>query len=202
MRSASTTRRSCALLQAHPDQGIEARLEDAVRRREDARHDAASRHRRRQDGRSRRRARARRSRRARARELAEERPQGSPGLRRRPRRPLSSPKTSSISRPARSSPKPATSSTPKLLAELKEQKVKEFPILDIDHVNVGAFIRNTLNIDKNANQRGSADGHLPGHAPGRAADDRSRDEPVPRPVLRSRALRSLGRRPREDEHAP
>ena len=40
----------------------------------------------------------------------------------------------------------------KLLAELKDEKVKEFPILDIDHVNVGAFIRNTLNVDKNANQ--------------------------------------------------
>ncbi len=39
----------------------------------------------------------------------------------------------------------------KLLAELKDQKVKEFHLLDIDHVNVGAFIRNTLNIDKNAN---------------------------------------------------
>ncbi len=32
-------------------------------------------------------------------------------------------------------------------------KVKEFHILDIDYVNVGAFIRNTLNIDKNANQQ-------------------------------------------------
>jgi len=40
----------------------------------------------------------------------------------------------------------------KLLAELKDKGVREFPILDIDHVNVGAFIRNTLNIDKNANQ--------------------------------------------------
>ncbi|KWT71952.1 DNA-directed RNA polymerase subunit beta [Hyphomicrobium sulfonivorans] len=39
-----------------------------------------------------------------------------------------------------------------LLAELKDQKVKEFPILDIDHVNVGPFVRNTLSIDKNANQ--------------------------------------------------
>ncbi len=39
-----------------------------------------------------------------------------------------------------------------MLAELREQKVKEIPILDIDHVNVGPFIRNTLNIDKNANQ--------------------------------------------------
>ncbi|MFV0366859.1 MAG: DNA-directed RNA polymerase subunit beta, partial [Hyphomicrobiaceae bacterium] len=40
---------------------------------------------------------------------------------------------------------------PKLLAELKDQKIKEFPILDIDHVNIGPFIRNTLNVDKNAN---------------------------------------------------
>jgi DNA-directed RNA polymerase subunit beta len=41
----------------------------------------------------------------------------------------------------------------KLLAELKDQKVKEFHILDIDHVNVGPFIRNTLNIDKNSNHQ-------------------------------------------------
>ena len=39
-----------------------------------------------------------------------------------------------------------------LLAEIKDQKIKEFPILDIDHITVGAFIRNTLNIDKNANR--------------------------------------------------
>jgi DNA-directed RNA polymerase subunit beta len=38
-----------------------------------------------------------------------------------------------------------------LLAEFKDQKIKEFPILDIDHIAIGAFIRNTLNIDKNAN---------------------------------------------------
>ena len=40
----------------------------------------------------------------------------------------------------------------KLLAALREAKVKEFPILDIDHVTVGAYIRNTLNVDKNANR--------------------------------------------------
>jgi DNA-directed RNA polymerase subunit beta len=40
----------------------------------------------------------------------------------------------------------------KLLAELKDKEIKEFQILDIDHVSVGAFIRNTLNIDKNANR--------------------------------------------------
>ncbi|MEL7089624.1 MAG: DNA-directed RNA polymerase subunit beta, partial [Planctomycetota bacterium] len=38
-----------------------------------------------------------------------------------------------------------------LLAELKDHKVKAFSILDIDHVQIGAFIRNTLAIDKNAN---------------------------------------------------
>ncbi len=38
-----------------------------------------------------------------------------------------------------------------MLAEFKDQKIKDFPILDIDHVNIGAFIRNTLNVDKNAN---------------------------------------------------
>jgi DNA-directed RNA polymerase subunit beta len=40
----------------------------------------------------------------------------------------------------------------KLLESLKEAKIKEFPILDIDHVTIGAFIRNTLHLDKNANQ--------------------------------------------------
>ena len=39
----------------------------------------------------------------------------------------------------------------KLLATLKELGLKEIPILDIDHVNVGAFIRNTLHVDKNSN---------------------------------------------------
>jgi DNA-directed RNA polymerase subunit beta len=39
----------------------------------------------------------------------------------------------------------------KLLETLHAAKIKEFPILDIDHVTVGAFIRNTLNIDKNSN---------------------------------------------------
>ncbi len=39
----------------------------------------------------------------------------------------------------------------KLLESFKEAKIKEFPILDIDHVTIGAFIRNTLHIDKNAN---------------------------------------------------
>src|SRR5512138_1486030 len=39
--------------------------------------------------------------------------------------------------------------TEKLLKALNEQGYKELPMLDIDHVNVGAYIRNTLNADKN-----------------------------------------------------
>ncbi|MEO1609650.1 MAG: DNA-directed RNA polymerase subunit beta [Pseudomonadota bacterium] len=39
-----------------------------------------------------------------------------------------------------------------LLAELKDQDVEQFDILDIDHVQVGAFIRNTLKLDKASNR--------------------------------------------------
>src|ERR1700750_3425973 len=39
--------------------------------------------------------------------------------------------------------------TEKNLKALNEQGYKELPLLDIDHVNVGAYIRNTLNVDKN-----------------------------------------------------
>src|ERR1700746_3061245 len=39
--------------------------------------------------------------------------------------------------------------TEKSLKLINEAGYKEIPILDIDHVNVGAYIRNTLNVDKN-----------------------------------------------------
>src|SRR5580693_7497470 len=39
--------------------------------------------------------------------------------------------------------------TEKNLAVLNEAGYKEIPVLDIDHVNVGAYIRNTLSVDKN-----------------------------------------------------
>lgn len=39
--------------------------------------------------------------------------------------------------------------TDKLMKALNEQGYKELPLLDIDHVNVGAYIRNTLSADKN-----------------------------------------------------
>ncbi len=39
--------------------------------------------------------------------------------------------------------------TEKNLKALIEEGYKELPLLDIDHVNVGAYIRNTLSVDKN-----------------------------------------------------
>src|SRR5215218_1230103 len=39
--------------------------------------------------------------------------------------------------------------TEKLLEQINELGIKELPILDIDHINVGAYIRNTLTVDKN-----------------------------------------------------
>ena len=60
-----------------------------------------------------------------------------------------SPRTSSIPRPARSTPKPARRSPRRRSRLLNEAGYKELPLLNIDHVNVGAYIRNTLTIDKN-----------------------------------------------------
>ncbi|MGD9805562.1 MAG: DNA-directed RNA polymerase subunit beta [Hyphomicrobiaceae bacterium] len=40
----------------------------------------------------------------------------------------------------------------KLIAVLEEAGVESFPILDIDHVTIGGYIRNTLAIDKNSNR--------------------------------------------------
>ena len=42
--------------------------------------------------------------------------------------------------------------TEKSLAQLLETGFKELPILDIDHVNIGAYIRNTLKVDKNSSR--------------------------------------------------
>jgi DNA-directed RNA polymerase subunit beta len=39
--------------------------------------------------------------------------------------------------------------TEKLLERINELGFKELPILDIDHINIGAYIRNTLAVDKN-----------------------------------------------------
>ena len=42
--------------------------------------------------------------------------------------------------------------TEETIERFREVGLKDIPILDIDHVNIGAFIRNTLNVDKNSDQ--------------------------------------------------
>ncbi|HEY1885367.1 MAG TPA: DNA-directed RNA polymerase subunit beta, partial [Roseiarcus sp.] len=42
--------------------------------------------------------------------------------------------------------------TEKSLAQLLEVGFTELPVLDIDHVNIGAYIRNTLKVDKNSSR--------------------------------------------------
>ncbi|MGI9386297.1 MAG: DNA-directed RNA polymerase subunit beta, partial [Methyloligellaceae bacterium] len=41
--------------------------------------------------------------------------------------------------------------TEELMTKLREVGLKAIPVLDIDHVTIGAFIRNTLAVDKNTN---------------------------------------------------
>jgi DNA-directed RNA polymerase subunit beta len=43
----------------------------------------------------------------------------------------------------------------KLLKSLEDVGVTELPVLDIDHVNVGPYIRNTLAVDKNSSREGA-----------------------------------------------
>ncbi|HEV7872707.1 MAG TPA: DNA-directed RNA polymerase subunit beta, partial [Enterovirga sp.] len=45
--------------------------------------------------------------------------------------------------------------TDKLLKTLTELGLDEIPVLDIDHVNVGPYIRNTLTVDKNSAREGA-----------------------------------------------
>ena len=42
--------------------------------------------------------------------------------------------------------------TEDLITNLRSLSYKKIPILDIDHINIGAFLRNTLAADKNSNQ--------------------------------------------------
>ncbi len=39
-----------------------------------------------------------------------------------------------------------------LIGVIRKAGLKEFPVLDIDHVNTGGYIRNTLQVDKNSNR--------------------------------------------------
>ena len=92
--------------------------------------------------------------------------------------------------------------TEKLLKGLNEQGYKELPLLDIDHVNVGAYIRNTLNADKNMTREDALFDIYRVMRPGEPPTIDFGPEHVPVAVLRQRALRPVRGRPRQDEHAP
>ena len=92
--------------------------------------------------------------------------------------------------------------TEKLLKALNEQGYKELPVLDIDHVNVGAYIRNTLHADKNMTREDALFDIYRVMRPGEPPTLELRADHVPVAVLRLRALRPLRGRPRQDEHAP
>ena len=91
--------------------------------------------------------------------------------------------------------------TEKNLKVLIEEGYKELPLLDIDHVNVGAYIRNTLAVDKNMTREDALFDIYRVMRPGEPPTRRHRAVDVQLAVLRLRALRPLGGRPRQDEHA-
>ena len=61
-------------------------------------------------------------------------------------------KTCSTRKPAKSSPKPATKSPPSRWRPWSSLGFDELPMLDIDHINIGPYIRNTLAVDKNSSR--------------------------------------------------
>ena len=87
------------------------------------------------------------------------------------------------------------------LKSLIELGYKELPLLNIDHVNVGAYIRNTLAVDKNMTREDALFDIYRVMRPGEPPTHRHRADDVPFAVLRFGALRPLRGRPREDEHA-
>ena len=90
--------------------------------------------------------------------------------------------------PARSMPRAGDEIDEKLLTKLVEAGFDTLPILDIDHVTVGPYLRNTLAVDKNETREDALFEHLPRHASGRTADRRDGRGDVPVAVLRFRAL--------------
>jgi DNA-directed RNA polymerase subunit beta len=87
------------------------------------------------------------------------------------------------------------------LKVLLDNGVTEVPTLDIDNITVGAYIRTTMAVDKNYNRDQALMDIYRVMRPGEPPTSRRRGD-VQLAVLRPRALRPLGRRPREDEHAP
>ena len=88
------------------------------------------------------------------------------------------------------------------LKVLLDNGITEIPTLDVDNITVGAYIRNTMAADKNMNRDQALMDIYRVMRPGEPPTVEAADVHVPLAVLRPRALRPLGRRPGQDEHAP
>jgi DNA-directed RNA polymerase subunit beta len=86
---------------------------------------------------------------AQAKKLAGEGPEGAALSRRRTGRHAISPRSRQHPKTGEIYAEAGEEITEKLLKVLERAGYKELPMLDIDHVNVGAYIRNTLRVDKN-----------------------------------------------------
>ena len=85
---------------------------------------------------------------------------------------------------------------------LIDNGIDEIPTLDIDNITVGPYIRNTMAADKNMNREQALLDIYRVMRPGEPPTLEAGESLFNSPVLRQRALRPVGRRPREDEHAP
>ncbi len=89
----------------------------------------------------------------------------------------------------------------KNLKVLIEAGYKELPLLDIDHVNVGAYIRNTLIVDKNMTREDALFDIYRVMRPGEPPTVDTAEAMFRSLFFDCRALRPVRRRPRQDEHA-
>ena len=92
--------------------------------------------------------------------------------------------------------------TEKSLALLLETGFSELPVLDIDHINIGAYIRNTLKVDKNSSREDALFDIYRVMRPGEPPTIDSAEAMFQSLFFDWRALRPFGGRPGEDEHAP
>ena len=89
-----------------------------------------------------------------------------------------------------------------LLEELDDAGFDEIALLDIDHINTGSFIRNTLAVDKNQSREQALIDIYRVMRPGEPPTLDTAETLFNGLFFELGTLRSLGGRPREDELAP
>ena len=131
-----------------------------------------------------------------------QRPEDPAAVARGPGRPLPGPRRGQRRRPARSTPKPATNSTRPSIAALEELGFTTIDVLDIDHVTVGAYIRNTLRVDKNSVREDALFDIYRVMRPGEPPTVEAAEAMFKSLFFDQERYDLSSRRPGEDEHAP